>query len=183
VSSILPYDPGVLPTRPAPSIGEKIVLELQGLPPRKDGNRSIRNRSHPRYNAFVALRSTATSVMAGRAWVFGPVRFYLVVRCPRSLNYYEMALYQGGVMDTLDGSSGHTFTFLPIIFEDDCQITEGTGRWVESSVESYTAVFTILPGTLADAPRFSVYPADDGDKPKSPGGAIFDGLLPPAVVA
>jgi len=30
--------------------------------------------------------------------------------------------YVGGIEDTLDGSHGFTFTYLPIVFQDDCQV-------------------------------------------------------------
>ena len=40
-------------------------------------------------------------------------------------------------MDTLDGSSGFTFTYLPIAFEDDCQVCECHNQFVESSETFY----------------------------------------------
>lgn len=40
-------------------------------------------------------------------------------------------------MDTLDGSSGRTFTFLPIVFEDDSQVCEAEAKWVNRPKLSY----------------------------------------------
>jgi hypothetical protein len=55
--TILPYNPGVLPTVSAPSKGEWIVIKVEGLPPYKEIRRSIRNTKHPRSDSFVALRT------------------------------------------------------------------------------------------------------------------------------
>jgi hypothetical protein len=65
---ILPYDPGNIPSAPAPSVGERIIFEVEGLPPYKEIRLSIRNVKHPRYSSLVALRAAATRAMAGRAW-------------------------------------------------------------------------------------------------------------------
>jgi len=44
--------------------------------------------------------------------------------------------YLGGIMDTLDGSHGEPFTYLPICFQDDCQVI--SVRWeVADSQEPY----------------------------------------------
>ena len=74
---ILPYDPGVLPTLPAPKPGDVIRSEVEGLPPPKT-NWSVDPQSkRPMRESFVALRRGATAAMAGRAWVFGPVNMTL----------------------------------------------------------------------------------------------------------
>lgn len=67
----LPYDPGVIPSKSAPSPGDTITIEAEGLPPYKDISRSIRNITHPRYDAFVALRKAATVAMNGRGLLHG----------------------------------------------------------------------------------------------------------------
>jgi hypothetical protein len=135
---LLPYDPGVLPTRPAPTRGERLNLDLPGLPPVKDLRQSIRNRTHPLHSRFVELRRAASEGMAGRAWTFHPVEIQLVIRSPEPLGADIRNTYLGGIMDTLDGSSGYTFTFLPIVYEDDHQVTAVTTSWERSNVENYS---------------------------------------------
>ena len=81
---ILPYDPGALPTRPAPIKGDVIRIEGEGLPPPKTIHQSIRNANHPMHPSFVALRRAAIAAMAGRAWVFGPVALNVTLFGPRS---------------------------------------------------------------------------------------------------
>ena len=135
---VLPYDPGTLPTRPAPKPGEYLQIEVEGLPPVKDRNRSIRNRTHPLHSRFLKLRSAAAAAMGGRAWVFGRVRIQLTVRSLENQEEYWLSDYLGGIMDTLDGSSGRSFTFLPIVYEDDCQVRGSDTWWEESSEPSYS---------------------------------------------
>jgi len=53
------------------------------------------------------------------------------------LDRYSLNDYMGGVMDTLDGSSGQTFTYLPIIYQDDCQVCEIASKWIERPQNSY----------------------------------------------
>lgn len=81
--------------------------------------------------------------MQGRCWSRGAVGLSLIIRSParlpRSVNDYA-----GGVMDTLDGSSGFTFTYLPIVFEDDCQVCRGSSMWLPSSCTNYTVVIGFL---------------------------------------
>jgi hypothetical protein len=45
-------------------------------------------------------------------------------------------------MDTLDGSSGQTFTYLPIVFQDDCQVREAQASWVKGPEHSYRIEIT-----------------------------------------
>jgi len=52
--------------------------------------------------------------------------------------------YAAGIEDTLDGSSGSTFTYLPIIFEDDCQICNDKMRFVKSNQIKYKLSFEML---------------------------------------
>jgi hypothetical protein len=122
LSANLPYDPGVLPTLPSPSPGETILIKVDGLPPPKDDSQSIRNRNHPLHPAFLSLRRAAIAVMAGRAWYFGPVELRLTIYGLPGPARWKLYHYAGGVFDTLDGSSGKTFTYLPVAFEDDCQV-------------------------------------------------------------
>jgi hypothetical protein len=134
--SSLPYDPGRLPTKPAPLPGESVTFKVKVLPPRKDYSRSIRNPSHPQYALFVALRKAATQAMRGRAWFRGSVFVDLEIYAPRSEIRGPLADYSGGVLDTLDGSHGYHFTYLPIVFEDD-HWAGGSYRFKESSTTWY----------------------------------------------
>ena len=109
--SFLPYDPGVLPAAPAPAKGERLVIEVAGLPPYKEIRRSIRNTTHPRYDSFVALRTAAAQAMAGRAWYFEAIGLDLTLYAPRLHDGCSVSDYLSGIMDTLDGSSGPTFTY------------------------------------------------------------------------
>jgi hypothetical protein len=143
-ASVLPYDPGSLPTRPAPNKGEVIVIEVDGLPPPKDIRISIRNARHPNHFSFQRLRTAATSVMAGRAWVFGAVKLRLTIFGPDAERRRPIFDHLAGVSDTLDGSTGQTFTYLPIVFEDDCQIVDSGVEWVDSTTIRYKVEVTIL---------------------------------------
>jgi hypothetical protein len=145
---LLPYDPGTLPTRPAPRTGDVIRIDVEGLPPAKTIRQSIRNANHPKYESFVLLRREATAAMAGRAWVFGPVAVNITL-LGRSNDGASLVDYMAGVMDTLDGGSGPTFTYLPIVFEDDCQVVRSevktlapADQWRRRSQHSSHSGFT-----------------------------------------
>jgi hypothetical protein len=144
--TILPYDPGQLPTRPAPAEGEVIEIAVEGYPPYKDIKQSIRNRDHPYHADFKALRTAAYKAMSDRAWTFGPVRIDLAIYAPSLPLGRSIVDYLSGVMDTLNGSSGDTFTFLPIVYEDDCQVTVSNMQFVESESAHYTLAVTFLGG-------------------------------------
>jgi len=75
--------------------------------------------------------------MAGRACYFGPVELHLTIFGPNSHERRSLNEYLGGIMDTLDGSSGQTFTYLPVVFQDDCQVAEAHTEWVEKPKCSY----------------------------------------------
>ena len=137
MNPVLPYNPGVLPTRSGPSQGESVVIEVNGMPPIKTLNRSLRNRTNPRYDAFVALREAATHAMDGRAWYFGSVKVGFTLRCTENSLRGSLNDYFGGIADSLDGSAGFTFTYLPIVFQDDSQISEYYCQREESAVEKY----------------------------------------------
>ena len=121
----IPYDPGVLPSKHAPQAGEGFELTNVGLPPRKNRNQSIRNTTHPFYDRFVRLRASAVSLMDGRAPYRGIVGIELTMFCKELYRWDVLNEFMGGVMDTLDGSHGPTFTYLPIVYEDDCQVSMG----------------------------------------------------------
>ena len=133
---------GALPSKPPPKPGEVISLRLDGLPSFKEINRSIRNPTHPRYEAFMRLRTAAILAMAGRECYRGPIRMELSLHAPslerRLMNYAE------GIEDTLDGSHGPNFTYLPIVYQDDCQICSWWAKFVESSQTFYELRITFL---------------------------------------
>lgn len=143
LADILPYDPGVLPTRRAPKTGDVIRIEVEGPPPAKTIHQSIRNANHPMHESFVKLRRTAIAAMAGRAWVFGPVAVNLTL-FGLSKDGPSIVDFMGGVMDTLDGSSGPTFTYLPIVFEDDCQVVRSETRLQDYPTSKYVIDVTVL---------------------------------------
>lgn len=138
--SLLPYNPGVLPVEASPSPGDTLHIRVDGMPPYKDVRQSIRNISLPRYNSFVDLRSAATAAMAGRAWYFGAVGLRLVIHAPDLHKGRSLVDYMAGVMDTIDGSSGFTFTYLPIVIEDDSQVSSASSEFVEADDAHYEVI-------------------------------------------
>ena len=140
-------NPGVLPTKPAPAAGETIALRLDGLPSFKEIHRSIRNPKHPRYNAFMRLREAAIVAMAGRECYSGPIAMDFSLHAPRLER--RLLDYVAGIEDTLDGSHGPNFTYLPIVYQDDCQICDLRSQFVSSPQTFYTVSITFLP---TDAP-------------------------------
>jgi len=47
-------------------------------------------------------------------------------------------------MDTVGGSAGSSFTYLPIVFQDDCQVCDGASQFGEAEEWSYSLVFEFL---------------------------------------
>ncbi len=152
---MLNYEPGPLPEFAAPNEGEKITLALDGLPPCKSARQSLRNPRSRSYPAFVALRKAASEAIAGRAWYCGPVRADVNIFAPSLPPGRDLGDYVGGIMDTLDGSHGLTFTYLPIVFEDDCQISGGSARFIRSKTVRYEVTFTFLPDGSREAFSYS----------------------------
>lgn len=131
-------DPGILPTLPPPVVGEKIFMSVLGFPPFKEKRQSLRNPTHRFYHRFVSLRRAAEEAMAARRWYDGPVALEIVLFAPAREPGRTMNDYLGGVMDTLDGSHGFTFTYLPIVFQDDCQVWSSSTLFKESQDARYT---------------------------------------------
>lgn len=142
---MLPYDPGQLPSLPAPKPGDTIEMEVTGWPPYKRSRLSLRNPRNPDYAAFVNLRKAGTDAMRGRTWYHGPVEAHVEILGPRLPAGTEMTYYVGGIMDTLDGSHGFTFTYLPIVYEDDCQVCGGSVRFIRSDTPRYKVRIVFLP--------------------------------------
>ena len=140
----IPYDPGILPTKPPPKSGDVIEFEVAGYPPYKDESFSIRNPKHRDYSRFTKLRTAGFIAMDGRAWSFAPIRMDLTLYAPEFEKNKTLLDYTAGIEDTLDGSSGFTFTYLPVVFEDDCQICEGGSRLIVSAETRYSLRFLIM---------------------------------------
>jgi|GEM_PF-1958628 len=140
----LAYDPGRLPTIATPKAGEHIEFTVFGLPPFKDISFSIRNSKHKHHKRFVALRAAAIESMAGRAWSHDPIGLDIDVFAPNLEPSRVLLDYVGGIQDTLDGSHGTDFTYLPIAYNDDCQICDGSSRFHRSEEERYTVRISFL---------------------------------------
>ena len=141
---LLGYDPGCFPTRPSPSKGETITMVVDGLPPYKDLHFSIRNKRHKAHNRFKLLRSAGLLSMDGRARYSGPVQMDIEIRGPQDAWDKTLSDYASGISDALDGSAGPTFTFLPIVYQDDCQLVDVRSTLVEADSISYAVKFTFL---------------------------------------
>ena len=136
------HDPGPLPSRTSPQPGETFEIFVDGEPPCKDTHYSIRNPKHSKYQSFVMLRRQAIDAMAGRRWFDGPVGVDLTIYAPRLGE--PLVEYLGGIMDTLDGSHGFTFTYLPVVYQDDCQVVSGDCRFEPSGDTNYRLKISFL---------------------------------------
>ena len=81
--------------------------------------------------------------MAGRRWTDGAVRLDFTLHAPR-LRSETLSDYVGGICDTLDGSHGDHFTYLPIVFQDDCQVVSGASQFKSSQRTYYVVAVTFL---------------------------------------
>ena len=136
-------DPGPLPTTlPPPKPGDIVNFWVEGYPPTKDRSFSIRNVKHRRYALFMALRKSAIDAMHGRTWYAGPVKLEFILHTPKLER--ELVDYLGGIMDTLDGSHGFTFTYLPVVYQDDRQVCQAEMRFQESPDIYYNVKVTFL---------------------------------------
>jgi hypothetical protein len=137
-------DPGKLPDKPEPKAGSSFIIKLSGYPPYKEKRFSIRNPKHRHYERFVLLRRSAISAMKSRKWYDGPIEMNLTLYAPEFEKNKSLNAYVGGIMDTLDGSHGQYFTYLPVVYQDDCQITHGRHRFIESTEPSYELKIVFL---------------------------------------
>lgn len=117
-------------------------IEVEGYPAPKDVHFSIRNPRHRDHARFRRLREEATKVMAGRRWYDGPVRMEFTLYAPKLDK--RLLDYVAGVEDTLDGSHGCEFTYLPIVYQDDCQICSIEYRFVEAEEVRYVVEVVFL---------------------------------------
>ena len=142
MNGIMPYHPGVLPSKPSPQPGDTIGFALPGLPPYKDTHFSIRNQKHKIHPRFVALREEATRAMGGRAPFRGSIQLDIMVWAPRLDTTHTLLDYTSGIMDTLDGSHGPSFTYLPIAYEDDCQVCSLRQELLADTIAHYEVRLT-----------------------------------------
>jgi len=140
----LSYDPGIIPKKPSLKVEDKIEIVVEGYPPYKDSSRSIRNIRHKYYERFVNLREEAIKIMGGRAWTHQAIGMYVEIHAPDFEKNKTLTDYCGGIADTLDGSSGYTFTYLPIVFEDDCQICKSSAKFIHDENIWYKIKIEIL---------------------------------------
>lgn len=134
---LLTPHPGYLPTKPEPKIGDRLVIEVDGLPPYKDCNFSIRNPRHKIHDRFLKLRRIATTEMDGRKWSDAAILMTVLIFAPQMEKGRDLCAYVGGLMDTLDGSHGYYFTYLPIVYQDDSQVARVHSRFIESPNTKY----------------------------------------------
>jgi hypothetical protein len=138
-----PY-PGPLPSKPSPRAGQKIIIEVSGLPPYKQIRASIRNPRHPHHTRFLKLREAALKVMGGRRWTDRPVSVNLTMYAPAFEERRVLCEYLSGVNDTLDRSHGECFTYLPIVFQDDCQVSRCKSQFNSSRTAHYVVEIDFL---------------------------------------
>lgn len=82
--------------------------------------------------------------MAGRKWYEGAVALALTYWAPDPsglLNHY----YVDGVMDTLGGSHGPTFIYLPVVYLDDCQVSRISTRALQGPTARYEIDVEFMP--------------------------------------
>lgn len=152
----MPYDPGAIPSAPSPLGGEMILFQVEGLPPYKDEHFSMRNNRHKIHSRFVILRKAAISAMAGRAPYRGALIMDLVMNAPELEENKTLTDYMSGIMDTLDGSHGVEFTYLPIVYEDDCQVCSGKTEFKQNSKTHYEITIRFLPESGSGEPPHSL---------------------------
>lgn len=114
---------GVLPSEGPPSPGDRLVVRVSGRPPVKTIGRSMRNPQSSERSRFLALRHAAIDAMHGRKWYEGPVSLEVILEAVKPYPFLERD-YVGGMLDTLGGSQGPSFIYLPIAFLDDSQVVE-----------------------------------------------------------
>jgi hypothetical protein len=140
----LSHDPGRLPTKPAPRRGQKIVIRVAGYPPFKEVGASLRNPKHPHYDRFARLRKSAGKAMRRRRWSEGAIALNFTMFAPGFEKGKGLVDYVGGIEDTLDGSHGFTFTYLPIVFQDDCQVCRIESLFKPKPTAEYTLEIEFL---------------------------------------
>ena len=139
-----PPHPGVLPTKPTPNIGHYLTFKVAGLPPYKDFKTSIRNSHNKNHDRFLRLREAATKAMRGRRWSDHAISLTLSIFAPSLEKRMTPIDYMSGIFDTLGGSHGQHFTYLPIVYQDDVQAHLGECTFHESTRTYYVIKIQFL---------------------------------------
>jgi len=82
--------------------------------------------------------------MDGRARYSGPVEIDIEIHGPQDAWDKTLLDYASGISDSLDGSAGPSFTFLPIVYQDDSQIVGGRSSFVKADSTHYIVRVTFL---------------------------------------
>lgn len=88
--------------------------------------------------------------MNGRQWVNGAVSMRVSVYSQGLEKGISFIDYIGGIMDTLDGSHGVHFTYLPIVYQDDCQVCEMSWQLRSSADCRYSVEVRVLSNALEE---------------------------------
>jgi hypothetical protein len=94
------------------------------------------------------LRQAAIDAMAGRKWYEGAVRVQLRYLSPEVGSAPALHPYLNGILDTLGGSHGPSFIYLPIVYLDDCQAVICELRGGNSLTERYEVEIEFLSELL-----------------------------------
>lgn len=78
--------------------------------------------------------------MNGRAWSCGTISLSFTAHISDFDKNKKLNDYLAGIMDTLDGSHGERFTYLPICFQDDCQVNSAQCEVVDSQEPYYEVI-------------------------------------------
>lgn len=84
--------------------------------------------------------------MAKRAWSNEAIAITLVIHAAYLDENKIIPDYLSGVLDALDGSHGESFTYLPVCFQDDCQVVSSLTQHVHSSESFYELEIRFDPG-------------------------------------
>jgi hypothetical protein len=82
--------------------------------------------------------------MKGRRWYEGMVELEMTIYAPSFEQGKRLVDYEGGVMDSLDGGHGFTFTYLPVVYQDDCLVVKGRFSLKSSTRRRYSIVVRFL---------------------------------------
>jgi hypothetical protein len=82
--------------------------------------------------------------MAGRKWTDGAIALRFTLFAPSLEQGKGLHDYLSGLLDTLDGSHGFQFTYLPIVFQDDCQVCQAKALFKLNSTAKYVLEIEFL---------------------------------------
>ena len=123
---VLPYDPGVLPTRRALPRGKSLRFGARGLPPWRDAQMSLLRPDHPAHMDFLTLRDIATKAMHRHAWTDRPLDIAVRIYAPRLPEGRSTLDFSLGIAEALCGSAEKRYTYLPIVMQHRGQIRNVT---------------------------------------------------------